>query len=248
MLEFKTANDTAAAAGSRSSIVYKAVPEHSTSAISSGLSRLFGNSTSGTHSRESSASNVSRQRQEWEVTTTEQRHRARGLESVHQELDEYLEEPLETFSRIERVGAIERTVVFDTLAYWQVRATSFCLSQTTLTSAQTVEKRFPNLFCLAMDVLPAQASSVPCERLFSSGEETYTARRNRIQPKLMEALQALKFSARNNSLNFTEHLSAGFYPPEGDDLEVCDASEVVDDIPDTCGPPGGVGMRIVELR
>ena len=40
------------------------------------------------------------------------------------------------------------------------------------------------------DDKPAQASSVPCERLFSSGKETCTARRNRLQPHLMEALQA----------------------------------------------------------
>ena len=101
-----------------------------------------------------------------------------------------------------------------------------------LTLAQTMEKRFPNLFCLAMDVLPAQASSVPCERLFSSGKETCTARRNRIHPKLMEVLQALKLSSRNRSLNLTEHLSAGFYPLEGDELEVC---EVSDDIYNTEG-------------
>lgn len=121
------ANTAVAATRSPSSIAYKAVPEHSTSAISSGLSRLFGTSASQTLSRESSASSISRQRQEWEVSTTEQRHRARGLESVHQELDEYLEEPLETFSRIERVDGIEQVVVFDALTYWQVCATFFCL-------------------------------------------------------------------------------------------------------------------------
>jgi len=77
-----------------------------------------------------------------------------------------------------------------------------------------------------MDILPAQASSVPCERLFSSAKETCTARRNRIQPKLMEALQALKLSSRNNSLNLTEHLSADFYPLE-DDLEVSEALETL---------------------
>jgi hypothetical protein len=45
----------------------------------------------------------------------------------------------------------------------------------------------------------------------------------------MEALQALKLSSRNNSLNLTEHLSAGFYPLDGDDLEVCEALEAVYD-------------------
>jgi len=35
----------------------------------------------------------------------------------------------------------------------------------------------------------------------------------------MEAPEALKFSSRNNSLNQTEHLSAGFYTQEDDDLD-----------------------------
>ena len=80
-----------------------------------------------------------------------------------------------------------------------------------------------------MDVLPAQASSVPCERLFSSGKETCTARRNRLQPHLMEALQALKLSSRNNSLNLTEQLSDEFYPLE-DVLELHEALETVCDM------------------
>jgi hypothetical protein len=55
-----------------------------------------------------------------------------------------------------------------------------------------------------MDILPIQGSAVPCERVFSSGKETTTARRNRIGPELMEALQMLKFAVRKGkSLNFT---------------------------------------------
>jgi hypothetical protein len=49
-----------------------------------------------------------------------------------------------------------------------------------------------------------------------------------MQPKLMEALQALKLSSRNGSLNLTEHLSANFHPLE-DDLDPCDALEVIFD-------------------
>ena len=105
----------------------------------------------------------------------------------------------------------------------------FYLLPATLTS-QGAEKRFLNLFCLAMDVLPTQASSVPCERLFLSGKETYTACRNRIQPKLMEALQALKLLSRNGSLNFTEHLLDRFCPLEDNFLEVCEVLEAVYDM------------------
>jgi hypothetical protein len=55
-----------------------------------------------------------------------------------------------------------------------------------------------------MDYLPIQATSVPCERVFSSAKETDTAKRNNINPVLMEALQLLKFSLKKDRLNFME--------------------------------------------
>lgn len=60
----------------------------------------------------------------------------------------------------------------------------------------------PTIFAIAMDYLPIQASSVPCERVFSSSAETDTKRRNRISPDLMEALQVLKFHLKKERLNF----------------------------------------------
>jgi hypothetical protein len=58
-----------------------------------------------------------------------------------------------------------------------------------------------------MDILPIQASSVPCERVFSSSKETVTARRNSLSPKLMEALQLLKFSTKQGrGVSFTKGL------------------------------------------
>lgn len=56
--------------------------------------------------------------------------------------------------------------------------------------------RYPTIFRMAMDYLPVQPSSVPCERAFSSSSLTDTKQRNRIQPILMEALQVLKFSIK----------------------------------------------------
>lgn len=55
-----------------------------------------------------------------------------------------------------------------------------------------------------MDYLPIQATSVPCERVFSSSKETDTAKRNRIDPALMEALQLLKFLLKKERLNFVD--------------------------------------------
>jgi hypothetical protein len=58
-----------------------------------------------------------------------------------------------------------------------------------------------------MDVFSIQASSVPCERVFSSSKETTTPRRNKLQPKLVEALQLLKYDTKHDiTLNFTTGL------------------------------------------
>jgi len=62
-----------------------------------------------------------------------------------------------------------------------------------------------------MDILPAQASSVACERLFSSSKETCTPHRNRINPDLMEALQTLKFSFRSEALDLRGHMEDTLY-------------------------------------
>jgi hypothetical protein len=62
---------------------------------------------------------------------------------------------------------------------------------------------YPTIFQMAMDYLPIQASAVPCERVFSSSAETDTKKRNRISPRLMEALQMVKFRLKKDRLNFT---------------------------------------------
>lgn len=59
-----------------------------------------------------------------------------------------------------------------------------------------------------MDVLPAQASAVPCERVFSSSKETCSLHRNRICPELLEALQVLKFAHKKTCLSFVDDLVA----------------------------------------
>jgi hypothetical protein len=83
---------------------------------------------------------------------------------------------------------------------------------------------------MAMDYLPVQATSVPCERVFSSAKETDTAKRNRMSPVLMEALQLLKFSLKKERLNFTAGWATSEdamvhkpRPTLADALFVCDA-------------------------
>jgi len=59
-----------------------------------------------------------------------------------------------------------------------------------------------------MDIIPIQASSVPCERIFSSGKETMAPQRRQISANLMEALQILKYSIKKGQpLNFTQGMS-----------------------------------------
>ena len=66
---------------------------------------------------------------------------------------------------------------------------------------QKKEHVFPLLFHVAMDVLSAQASSVPSECISSSSKETCTLRRNCISPTMLEALQILKFIYKQERLN-----------------------------------------------
>jgi hAT family C-terminal dimerisation region len=68
---------------------------------------------------------------------------------------------------------------------------------------QINKTEFPTLFTIALDYLPIQASSVPCERVFSFAKETDTVKCNRIHPVLMEALQTLKFLLKKEQFNFT---------------------------------------------
>ena len=61
-----------------------------------------------------------------------------------------------------------------------------------------------------MDYLAIQATSVPCERVFSSAKVTDTVKRNQISPMLMEALQTLKFILKKWQLDFIK----GWATPE----------------------------------
>lgn len=67
---------------------------------------------------------------------------------------------------------------------------------------------FPTIYSIAMDYIPVQASAVPCERVFSSSKETYTKKRNRLNPLMMEILQILKFLLKKERLDSTKDWAA----------------------------------------
>jgi hypothetical protein len=60
---------------------------------------------------------------------------------------------------------------------------------------------------IALDVLPSQASSVPCERVFSGSKLTATDRRARLKANVFEELQVLKAAWRREVINLMEHNS-----------------------------------------
>ena len=59
---------------------------------------------------------------------------------------------------------------------------------------------------MALNYLPIQASSVPCEWAFSSSAETDTSCCNWISSILIKALQMLKYSINNKLMDFTSDL------------------------------------------
>ncbi len=69
------------------------------------------------------------------------------------------------------------------------------------------------MFQVAADVLPTPASSVPSERVFSSGKETDTLRRSGLDTALFEILQVLKYSLKHRYL---ERVDGGLVAREAD--------------------------------
>lgn len=53
-----------------------------------------------------------------------------------------------------------------------------------------------------MDILPVQATSVPCERIFSAAADIVTKDRSRLLPKHVEMLQVFKFFLKKKRLTF----------------------------------------------
>lgn len=60
---------------------------------------------------------------------------------------------------------------------------------------------FPLLYHIVLDVLLVQASSVPCERVFSSRKDTDMAPRNSMLRKMLEVFQVLNFVFRGSDFH-----------------------------------------------
>lgn len=90
-------------------------------------------------------------------------------------------------------------------------------------AVQVHEHDYKLMFHVSLDILPIQASSVPCERVFSSAKETFPLRRSNLSAELFEALQILKFSIKQQRLTFTDDWIA-----KEEEYSIEDDSDVVE--------------------
>ena len=61
------------------------------------------------------------------------------------------------------------------------------------------------MFSVALDILPVQASAVPCERTFSSSKETCILRRSLLSTGTLKVLQVLKHLYKEECIDFMSH-------------------------------------------
>ena len=158
---------------------------------------------------------------------------ASSITSVEEEFQQY------SMSMLPVLGSIE------SLKFWQVRiGLHFQLQYIILKFdfSQANECVFLTLFAMAMDYLPIQSSSVPCECAFSSSVETDTKKRNWIHPTLMEVLQLLKYAYKmKGALDFTQGIltnEAHLAPSDGDllaDLAMESNPRALDSVLSTVG-------------
>ena len=93
----------------------------------------------------------------------------------------------------------------DVVKYWQVSILCFimyCVFRSILSTLQDNHHQFPTLGCITLDILPCQALSVPCERLFSASKQTATDLRSKLGAQRFEELQLMKYAWKHNIVDF----------------------------------------------
>ena len=109
------------------------------------------------------------------------------LQSLDDEFEAYVNLSMDQFHEFEDLNS-------QLVEFWDSRVSCDTIYPTgiLLRRFQKARRSYPTLHEMALDYLPIQASSVPCERAFSSSAETDTKKRNRLSPVMFEALQLLK--------------------------------------------------------
>jgi hypothetical protein len=120
----------------------------------------------------------------------------------------------------------------DPIAFWQVRCAAAANSvKFHSLGFQANSDIYPTLFKLALDLLPVAATSVSCERVFSSAKETISPRRNRLGTDTMEHLQIVKWGLKHSqpSSSFARDMFRKHELPRNEvlgDLELLAASSM----------------------
>lgn len=117
------------------------------------------------------------------------------------------------------LGVVHRSVKKDAdlVKWWQV---SYLIISTTLLaikSSQDNAQLYPTLARIALDVLPSQASSVACERIFSGSKQIATDRRSRLGQTLFEKLVIMKSAWGPDLCNM-----AAWNTVQVEDVDSCD--------------------------
>ena len=88
----------------------------------------------------------------------------------------------------------------DLVEWWQVSSSPFCPRNISflIVPRQNNAKLYPTLARIALDVLPSQESSVPCERLFSGNKQIATDRRARLGAAIFEELVVMGSAWRSD--------------------------------------------------
>jgi hypothetical protein len=89
----------------------------------------------------------------------------------------------------------------DIVKWWQVCYSIFTYLHPISIRLQDHTQLYPTLARIALDILPCQASSVPCERLFSGSKQSAVDRRASLGAERFEELQIMKFAWREKIID-----------------------------------------------
>ena len=115
--------------------------------------------------------------------------------------------------------------------WWQVSSSSFCLGifSVLIVTPQDNAKTFPTLAHIVLDVLPSQASSVPCERLFLGTKQIAVDRCSRLGGTVFEKLVFEELVIMGSAWGPDIYDMAAWSASQEEDVEFFDFEEMLAD-------------------
>lgn len=93
----------------------------------------------------------------------------------------------------------------DLCIYWEVRCLPMSIESSSHDNSQKHAHQYPTIARIALDILPAMASSVPSERLFSSSGNTADDQRSRLGAERFEQAQIMKWHWKEGAVDFARN-------------------------------------------